>query len=134
MFDDLRWSFTLASMIVPGITLLALLLRFRFRLDHIGFDKRRWGRLLLLQLFDALVSRRQLLQVLALPNLCLAQLLQYPSEPLLQLTELLFQVGYFFFLPHGVSISDKGQSEQYPVVRVRFIWIHRERFGTGYPD
>src|SRR2546430_460260 len=72
MLDDLRWGFTLACVIVRGITLLPLLLGFGLRLLHIGFDKRCWRRLLLLQLLDALVSRRQLLQVLALPLLGLA--------------------------------------------------------------
>ena len=54
-----------------------------------------------------------LLQVLALPFLGLAQLLQHLIEPFQYLAESLVQVGNFFFLRHDLSISDKDQSEQY---------------------
>src|SRR6266851_4980521 len=101
MLNDLRWGFALPSVIVLGIALL--------------------------QLFDALVSRCQLLvqrvifrlhcahllQVLALPFLGLAQLLQHLIEPFEYLAESLVQVGNFFFLRHDLSLSDKDQSEQY---------------------
>src|SRR5260221_10302442 len=129
MLNDLRWGFALPSVIMLGIALLPLLLGFGLGFDHIGFDERRRGRLLLLQLLDAFVSRCQLLvqrvifclhcphllQVLALPFLGLAQVLQHLIEPFEYLAELLFQVGNFFFLRHGLSISDKDQSEQYRI-------------------
>ncbi len=120
MLDDLRW----------GFALLTLVLGFGLGLDHIGFDERRWGRLLLLQFLNMLLSHSQLLvqrlifrlhcahllQVLALPLLGFAELLQHLIKPLQYLAELLFQVGYFFFLRHDISISDKGQSEQYRIL------------------
>jgi len=71
---------------------------------------------------------------LALPFLGLAQVLQHLSEPLQYLAESLVQVGNFFFWRHDVSISDKGQSEQYPIVHAfgldeRTVASWRERAG-----
>ena len=146
MLNDLRWGFALPSVIVLGIALLALWLGFGLGFDHIGFDKRRRRRLLLLQLLDALVSRCQLLvqcvivrlqdphllQVLALPRLRLAQVLQHLIEPFQYLAESLVQVGNFFFWRHVLSIADKDHSEQYPAIDP--TWIGGQIMQNGEPN
>src|SRR5260221_14038030 len=107
MLNDLRWGFALPSVIMLGIALLPLLLGFGLGFDHIGFDERRRGRVLLLQLLDAFVGGCQLLvprgilclhwphllQGLALPVLGLAPVLQHLIYPFEDLAEVLFQVG-----------------------------------------
>ncbi len=144
MLNYLGRRFATSGVIVLGISLLALLLLPRCWLGHVGFHE-RWGRrLLLLQFLDAFLGhcqslmqrlifglhRAHLCQQLALPFLCLTQLLHHLAESLHELAELLFQLCDFFFLRHALSLSERFflnniiLSNQVIAFRLRYVtWV-----------
>ncbi len=115
-----------------GVTLFARLLLLFLRFFLVRFDEGCWGRFQLRQFLYADVRPHQLLVecvifgphgaqlllILAFPFPSLAQLLHHLTDPLQYLTEFLFQLCDLFFLRHGLSISDKGHSEQFLVSKV----------------
>lgn len=100
MLHDVGGKSTGAAMISAGITLLAGLFFFRWRLLHVRFDERGSRRLLLLQFLDALVGSGQLL-------------LEH-TDLLQGLLELLFQVRNTFVCCHALSLSERSSLNSYP--------------------
>jgi hypothetical protein len=113
MLHDLGWRRAWPPTIMLGVTLFASLLLLFLRFFRVRFDEGRWGCFQLLQFLDALVSPHQLRGEGLIFGLHGAQLLLILAFPLQYLTKVLFQLCDLFFLCHGLSISDKGHSEQF---------------------
>jgi len=84
--------------IVPGVSLLALLLLPILQLTTLASTNAKWRCLLFLQLLDALVGLGQLL---------VQRLIFGPHRAQL------FQVDNFFLSRHTISLSKKAHYEQY---------------------